>query len=85
MSDNMKIWFKEKEEYRFKSKNISEEILSKMLDTARLCRGDIVKMTTVSGSGYSGGSKSSIDIYTYIYCLTDLMNAKTSGVLTVKS
>ncbi len=85
MFDDLKNWLKEKEEYRFKSKNISDDVLSKLVETARLCRGDIVKMTTVSGSGYSGGSKSSIDIYTYIYCLTDLMNAKTSGVLTVKS
>jgi transketolase len=72
MSDDLKIWFKEKEEYRFKSKNISEEVASKLEETARLCRGDIVKMTTVAGSGHPGGSMSSIDIYTTVYSLSDL-------------
>lgn len=30
---------------------------------ARFCRGDILKMTTIAGSGHPGGSMSSIDIY----------------------
>ncbi len=72
MSDDLKNWFKEKEEHRFKSKNISEEVASKLEETARLCRGDIVKMTTVAGSGHPGGSMSSIDIYTTVYSLADL-------------
>lgn len=72
MSDNIKDWFKGKEEYRFKSGNISEEVASKLEETARLCRGDIVKMTTVAGSGHPGGSMSSIDIYTTVYGLSDL-------------
>ncbi len=72
MSDDLKNWVKEKEEYRFKSKNISEELRSKLEETARLCRGDIVKMTTVAGSGHPGGSMSSIDIYTTVYSLADL-------------
>jgi transketolase len=74
MSDILKIWLKEKAEYRFKSKNISEEVLSKLEETARLCRGDIMKMTTVAGSGHPGGSMSSIDIYTTVYSLADLPN-----------
>ncbi len=32
-------------------------------ETARLCRGDIIKMTTIAGSGHPGGSMSSIDIF----------------------
>jgi transketolase len=72
MSGNIKDWFKGKEEYRFKSKNISGEVASKLEETARLCRGDIVKMTTVAGSGHPGGSMSSIDIYTAVYSLSDL-------------
>jgi len=74
MSDGLKNWFKEKEEYRFKSKNISDDVLSKLVETARLCRGDIVKMTTVAGSGHPGGSMSSIDIYTTVYSLAGMPN-----------
>ena len=72
MSDNLKNWLKEKAEYRFKSENISEEVLSKLEETAKLCRGDIMKMTTVAGSGHPGGSMSSIDIYTAVYSLADI-------------
>ncbi len=71
MSDKLRDWFKEKEEFQFKRKNISEEVVSKLEETARLCRGDIVKMTTVAGSGHPGGSMSSIDIYTTVYSLAD--------------
>jgi transketolase len=74
MSDILKNWLKEKAEYRFKSENISEEVLSKLEETARLCRGDIMKMTTVAGSGHPGGSMSSIDIYTAVYSLADIPN-----------
>ena len=74
MSDNLKNWFKEKEEYKFKSKNISQDVLSKLEETAKQCRGDIMKMTTVAGSGHPGGSMSSIDIYTAVYSLADIPN-----------
>jgi transketolase len=74
MSENLKNWFKQKEEYRFKSENISEEVLSKLEETAKLCRADIMKMTTVAGSGHPGGSMSSIDIYTAVYSLADFPN-----------
>jgi len=36
-------------------------------EDARLCRGDIIKMTTIAGSGHPGGSMSSIDIYLTLY------------------
>jgi transketolase len=74
MADILKNWFKEKEEYQFESKKISQEVASKLEETARLCRGDIMKMTTVAGSGHPGGSMSSIDIYTAVYSLADIPN-----------
>lgn len=74
MSEKLKDWFKEKEEFQFKSKNISQEVLSKLEETAKQCRGDIMKMTTVAGSGHPGGSMSSIDIYTAVYSLADIPN-----------
>jgi transketolase len=74
MSKDLKNWFKEKEEFQFKSKKISDDVLSKLEETAKQCRGDILKMTTVAGSGHPGGSLSSIDIYTAVYSLADIPN-----------
>jgi len=34
---------------------------------ATVCRGDILKMTTLAGSGHPGGSMSSIDLYLTVY------------------
>lgn len=34
---------------------------------ATICRGDILKMTTLAGSGHPGGSMSSIDLYLTLY------------------
>lgn len=38
-----------------------------LAETARLCRGDILKMTTLAASGHPGGSMSSIDMYLTVY------------------
>jgi len=47
----------------FFDKEIGEEIWNKLEELVWLCRGDIIKMTTIAGSGHPGGSMSSIDIY----------------------
>jgi transketolase len=46
---------------------ITDSEIKKLREDARLCRGDIIKMTTVAGSGHPGGSMSSIDIYLALY------------------
>ncbi|MDH4210479.1 MAG: transketolase [candidate division WOR-3 bacterium] len=46
---------------------ITDSEIEKLKENARLCRGDIIKMTTVAGSGHPGGSMSSIDIYLTLY------------------
>jgi transketolase len=38
-----------------------------LAELARLARGDILKMTTLAGSGHPGGSMSSIDFYLILY------------------
>ncbi len=43
------------------------ERLEKTREIARLCRGDILTMTTLAGSGHPGGSMSSIDILATLY------------------
>jgi transketolase len=48
-------------------KEISQEEIRELQDKARLCRGDIIKMTTIAGSGHPGGSMSSIDIYLTLF------------------
>ena len=41
-------------------------------DMARRCRGDILTMTTLSGSGHPGGSMSSIEIFLSVYSFADI-------------
>jgi transketolase len=48
-------------------KEISQEEIRELQEKARLCRGDIIKMTTIAGSGHPGGSMSSIDIYLTLF------------------
>lgn len=67
-----KEWFKDKEEYNFKGKLLSDSVLNKLKEISHLCRGDILKMTTIAGSGHPGGSLSSVDIYTIVYSLANL-------------
>lgn len=53
-------------------KNISSDgrkrkTLTELIELSRLCRGDIIKMTTIAGSGHPAGSMSSIDIYLALF------------------
>ncbi len=41
--------------------------LAELFELSRLCRGDIVKMTTIAGSGHPAGSMSSIDLYLALF------------------
>ncbi len=51
----------------FAEPGLTSEQLEKLTETARLCRGDIIKMTTVAASGHPGGSMSSLEIYLLLY------------------
>ena len=51
----------------FLDSRLKEEEVKKLVETAKLCRGDILKMTTLAGSGHPGGSFSSIDILLTLY------------------
>ncbi|MBE0433491.1 transketolase [candidate division WOR-3 bacterium] len=55
------------------TKDITDKEIEDLKEKARHCRGDIITMTTVAGSGHPGGSMSSIDIY-----LTLFANARVS-------
>jgi transketolase len=52
---------------RFEAERLGEVPLKRLTELARLARGDILKMTTLAGSGHPGGSMSSIDFYMVLY------------------
>ena len=45
----------------------TKKTIAELIELARLCRGDIIKMTTIAGSGHPAGSMSSIDIYVALF------------------
>ncbi len=51
----------------FTEQKLSPEWTEKLTDMTRRGRGDILKMTTVAGSGHPGGSMSSLEIYLTLY------------------
>jgi len=51
---------------------INEQIWKELEELSRVCRGDIIKMTTIAGSGHPGGSMSSIDIYLTIFYFANI-------------
>jgi len=54
-------------ERSFVDNRLKGEEIKRLEETARLCRGDILKMTTLAGSGHPGGSMSSIDMLLVLY------------------
>jgi len=52
---------------RFEAEKLDEGSLKRLTELARLARGDILRMTTLAGSGHPGGSMSSIDFYLVLY------------------
>jgi len=51
----------------FESEALSQEEVESLTELSRLCKGDILKMTSIAGSGHPGGSISSLDIYLVLY------------------
>ncbi|MGC9002971.1 MAG: transketolase [Dictyoglomus sp.] len=52
---------------RFTAEQIDEKDMEYLKTLAHKCRGDILKMTTLAGSGHPGGSMSSIEMYLTLY------------------
>jgi transketolase len=44
----------------------------RLKELARLCRGDILTMTNIAGSGHPGGSMSSVDIYLTLFSIANV-------------
>jgi len=51
----------------FLDSRLTNEEIKTLQETARLCRGDIIKMTTLAASGHPGGSLSLIDILVTLF------------------
>jgi transketolase len=51
---------------------ISKEQIKQLNSLSRLCRGDIIKMTTIAGSGHPAGSMSSIDLYLTVFTFANI-------------
>jgi transketolase len=63
---------KEMNEKRFATERLDEGSVKRLIELARLARGDILKMTTLAGSGHPGGSMSSIDFYLVLYSYANI-------------
>ncbi len=50
---------------RFQAEKLDAASVKQLEELSRLARGDIIKMTTLAGSGHPGGSMSSTDFYSY--------------------
>ncbi len=52
---------------RFDLEKLDKGSLERLSNLSRLARADILKMTTLAGSGHPGGSMSSVDFYLVLY------------------
>jgi transketolase len=57
---------------RFEVEKLDEVSINRLTELSRLARGDILKMTTLAGSGHPGGSMSSIDFYLVLYAYANV-------------
>jgi len=60
----------------FKRPKLTRKQIAELSETARLCRGDIIKMTTLAACGHPGGSMSSIDFYTVVWSFANVDPSK---------
>jgi transketolase len=56
----------------FEREVLSADEISQLEERARLCRGDILKMTTLAASGHPGGSMSTLDMLILVYALAHI-------------
>jgi transketolase len=49
------------------NQELTKEEIKRLEELSRLCRGDVIKMTSIAGSGHPGGSMSSLEIYLTLF------------------
>ncbi len=60
------------QEKGFRAPRLSSETRDRLSELGRLCRGDVLKMTTLAGCGHPGGSMSSMEMFLLLYSLADV-------------
>lgn len=57
---------------RFEKERLTDADIAKLKELSKLCKGDILTMTTLAKSGHPGGSMSSLDIYLTVYSFANV-------------
>jgi transketolase len=58
----------------FEKERLGEYEIKNLKELSRFSKGDILKMTTLAGTGHPGGSMSSLDIYLVIFFFAQLLD-----------
>lgn len=58
----------------FEREQLGEYEIKNMKELSRFAKGDILKMTTLAGTGHPGGSMSSLDIYLAVFFFANLID-----------
>ncbi|HDN97618.1 MAG TPA: transketolase, partial [bacterium] len=61
---------------RFKKESLSQQEIKRLEELSRLCKGDILTMTTLANSGHPGGAISSLDIYLTVFSYANISPSK---------
>ncbi len=57
---------------RFEKERLTEQDIARLTELSRLCKGDILTMTSLANSGHPGGSLSSLDIFLTVFSYADI-------------
>jgi transketolase len=58
----------------FEKERLGEYEIKNLKELSRFAKGDIIKMTTLAGTGHPGGSMSSLDMYLVVFFFAQLLN-----------
>jgi transketolase len=58
----------------FEKERLGEYEIKNLKELSRYAKGDIIKMTTLAGTGHPGGSMSSLDIYLVVFFFAHLLD-----------
>lgn len=58
----------------FDNERLGENEIINMKELSRVAKGDIIKMTTLAGTGHPGGSMSSLDMYLVVFFFAHLLD-----------
>jgi transketolase len=62
----------------FKAARLSPQTKARFAELARVCRGDVLKMTTLAGCGHPGGSMSSMEAFVLLWNLANVAPDRTN-------